>query len=72
MSFEVPQWETWEDQIVSEIEDRLRSLLVEQFELDDLEDISTEQVTAAKVFAEQMPDYSWIRDRLVAMLSHFE
>jgi hypothetical protein len=70
MTFELNKWEKFEERIVDEVEDWVRDNITNFYSVDSLDDLSSEQIDEIVAYIDELPDYSWVRERLVPMIDN--
>ena len=70
MAFELYKWEKFEERIVDEVEDWVRDNITNFYSVDSLDDLSSEQIDEIVAYIDELPDYSWVRERLVPMIDN--
>jgi hypothetical protein len=70
MAFELYKWNKFEDRIMDEVEDWLRESIINFYDVSSLEDLSNEQIDEIVAYLDEMPTYSWVRERLVPMIDN--
>ena len=70
MAFELYKWNKFEDRIMDEVEDWVRESIINFYDVSSLEDLSNEQIDEIVAYLDEMPTYSWVRERLVPMIDN--
>ena len=70
MAFELYKWNKFEDRIMDEVEDWVRESIINFYDVGSLEDLSNEQIDEIVAYMDEMPTYSWVRERLVPMIDN--
>ena len=70
MAFELYKWNKFEDRIMDEVEDWVRESIINFYDVSSLEDLSNEQIDEIVAYMDEMPTYSWVRERLVPMIDN--
>ena len=70
MAFELYKWEKFEERIVDEVEDWVRDNITNFYSVDSLDDLTSEQIDEIVAYIDELPDYSWVRERLVPMIDN--
>ena len=70
MAFELYKWNKFEDRIVDEVEAWVSDSITDFYKVDSLDDLSSEQIDEIVEYIDELPDYSWVRERLVPMIDN--
>ena len=70
MAFELYKWNKFENRIMDEVEDWVRESIMNFYDVSSLEDLSNEQIDEIVAYLDEMPTYSWVRERLVPMIDN--
>ena len=70
MAFELYKWNKFEERIVDEVEDWVRDNITNFYSVDSLDDLTSEQIDEIVAYIDELPDYSWVRERLVPMIDN--
>lgn len=70
MAFELYKWNKFEDRIVDEVEAWVSDSITDFYKVASLDDLSSEQIDEIVAYIDELPDYSWVRERLVPMIDN--